>query len=513
MSTDSIWLPRATFDPPTTTSLPAQSDVVVLGAGIAGMAAATRLARVGLDVVVLDAATAASGTTGHSSAKVSLVHGLNAHRIAARDGLETAVDYLTANRLGLDWIAEQVDSLSIDCGWQRRPGITYVTDPRNDAAVGREIDVMTSAGIAASRVELELPYPTSAAVSVADQAQFDPVRFVRGLVSDFEANGGSLIEGCRATRVDQRSSGAVVRTSMGDVHADWVVVATGLPFLDRGAMFARAEPKSSYVIACDVDRLPADGMYLSADGPTRSLRTAPIGDRTVLLVGGEGHKTGQGGDTRLRYDTLTEWADAHFGVVEVLHRFSAHDYTTADLRPFVGPLVPGRRRVLVATGFNKWGFTNAAAGAAVLEATITGAPMPDWAHVFSTARIPVSGFATLVSANLDVGAHMIGGWVDGLRSHRRPMAGEGRVTRRGARPVAVSVEDDNTVCSVSGYCTHLGGIVAWNPADRTWDCPLHGSRFGRDGTMHHGPAVADLAPSDPPVGPCSTGPRDVTSPE
>jgi glycine/D-amino acid oxidase-like deaminating enzyme/nitrite reductase/ring-hydroxylating ferredoxin subunit len=498
MSTDSIWLQRATSERPTASdSLPAQTDVVVVGAGIAGMAAATRLARAGLDVVVLDAATTASGTTGHSSAKVSFVHGLNAHRIAARDGLQTAADYLAANRSGLDWIAEQVDTLSIECAWQRRPGITYVTDPRNDAAVGREIEVMTSAGIAARRVDLELPYPTSAAVSVADQAQFDPVSFVRGLATDFEANGGILLEGCRATGVDRRSSGAIVRTSMGDVRADWVVVATGLPFLDRGALFARTEPKSSYVIACDVDRLPADGMYLSADGPTRSLRTARIGDDTVLLVGGQGHKTGQGGDTRLHYDTLTEWAHAHFGVKEVLHRFSAHDYTTPDLRPFVGPVVPGQRSVLAATGFNKWGFTNAAAGAEILEATITGATMPDWAHVYSTARLPVSGLATLVSANLDVGAHLVGGWVDGLRSHRRPTAGEGRVTRRGGRPIAVSTDDADTVCAVSGHCTHLGGIVAWNPADRTWDCPLHGSRFERDGTMRHGPAVSDLAAGDP----------------
>ena len=495
----SVWASTAQGPPSASAAqgaLPQRADVVVVGAGIAGMACATELLRAGLDVVVLDAAEAASGTTGRSSAKVSIVHGLHAHRIAARDGFAVASEYVLANRHGLDWIAGKVEHSAIDCGWQRRPGITYVTDQRNDTRVAAEIDIMTSAGIEARRVELDLPFPTSAAIMVADQAQFDPVRFVRGLVSEFESGGGTLLEGCRVTGVAERTSGVTVATSNGKVDAGWVVIATGLPFLDRSGLFARTEAKSSYVIACDVEQLPADGMYLSADGPTRSLRTADIDDRTLLLVGGEGHRTGQGGDTRRNYARLAAWADANFGVNEVVSRFCAQDYVTPDLRAFVGPVLPGRHRVLVATGFNKWGFTNAAAGAEVVRTTITGEPPPAWAEVFSTSRLPVSGIGKLISAGFDVGTHFVGGWVDGLRAHDRPGPGEGRVSRRGGRPIAVSVDDASRSCAVSGWCTHLGGIVAWNPAERTWDCPLHGSRFDRDGTMRHGPGVTDLAPCE-----------------
>ena len=495
--TSSIWQRSVTAPSASTTnSLPERADVVVVGAGIAGAATAIELLGAGLDVVLLDAATPASGTTGHSSAKVSLVHELHAHRIARRDGAHVATDYVRANRFGLDWIAAQLDDEPNECGWERRAGITYVTDPDNDGKVDAEVAAMRDAGEDARRVHLDLPYPTSSAISVADQAQFDPVRFVDGLSARFERDGGTMVRDCRATGVTAGAKEVTVHTTLGDVACGWVVVATGLPFVDRGVLFARTKPKSSYVIACDVGRLPPEGMYLSADGPTRSLRTATVDGRTLLLVGGEGHSTGQGGDTRRHYEQLSAWTNQHFEVSDVVARFSAHDYTTPDLRPFVGPILPGHGRVLVATGFNKWGFTNAAAGAEVIKTTITGDPALSWSGVFSTSRLPVSGVTTLLSAGVDVAAHMIGGWADGLRSHDRPAPNEGRVTRRRGRPVAVSTDASEASCAVSGVCTHLGGIVAWNPAEQTWDCPLHGSRFERDGTMRHGPAAGDLGRID-----------------
>ncbi len=262
--------------------LPEVADVVIAGAGIAGMSVAVRLAQAGLDVVVLDAISPAAGTTGHSSAKISILHGLNAHRIADSNGIEMAAHYLKANQSGLSWIEEQIRANGIECGWERQPGVSYVTQTENASLVDAEVATFISAGITAHRVQADLPYETAAAIKVDDQGQLDPVRFIDALVEQLISAGGRLVTGIRATGVDDSASGATVRTTGGDIACGWFVVATGLPFLDRGLFFARTEPQSSYVIACDVRNLPPTGMYLSGDGPTRSLRTASVRQAATL---------------------------------------------------------------------------------------------------------------------------------------------------------------------------------------------------------------------------------------
>lgn len=490
----SIWRPAAHHDP---LPLPDRVDVVVIGGGIAGMCAATQLALSGRDVALLDARNLGAGTTGSSSAKVSVLHELHAHEIAERDGLSMATNYVQANAFGLDWIRSQVEDANIDCDWAQRTAYTYVTDPANIGRIGDEVRTLCAAGIDARRADLDTSFAAAAAVAVDGQAQFDPVRFLVGLRRQFEADCGHIYTGVQATGVDDSRRGATVHTNRGSIECRWVVMATGLPFLDRALFFARTEPKTSYTIAVDVESAPANGMYLSADGPTRSLRTATTGDgRTVLLVGGEGHKTGQGGDTMRSYRRLVRWANEKFGVKEVTHRFSTHDYTTPDRRPYVGPMHSGSTSVLVMTGFNKWGFTNAAAGAHIVSAHVGRTSQPEWAHAMSTDRLGLSNARELVAANANVASHMVGGWFAAAVPRPAPRPGHGRVTRRGLKVVASSADDDGVLCSVSGFCTHLGGAVAWNPAEKSWDCPLHGSRFQRTGEVLCGPAIDDLERQD-----------------
>ncbi len=471
---------------------PAKADVVVIGAGIVGAAHAARLAERGVDVALVDMADVGAGATGHSSAKVSVLHDCATAAIADLRGTDVAATYVDANRFGFDWIADRVAQRSIDCDWEVRPAISYTVGNDVDD-VGREAELLSSFGLPAEMVDPGLPFTTTAAVRVESQAQFDPVPFVHDLADDVQDRGGKVSRSVRAFGIEDSGDGVVVHTSAGDISARWLVAATGLPFLDRGLFFARCPPESSYVVACAVESPPPPGMYLSHDGPKRSMRTAhgPDGEE-VLLVGGEPHTTGRGGDTVARYRALVEWADTHFGVREVTHRFMTEDFKTPDQVPYVGPLHPGPTSVLVATGMNKWGFTNAVAAAETNVATITGDDAPVWAEHWTSNRVPREGLKTLASANAEVAAHLVGGWVGAAAQRPRPGRGEGRVRRRGLQPVAVSVDDSGVECSVSGVCPHLGAILTWNPAERTWDCPLHGSRFAADGTLVHGPAVEDL---------------------
>ena len=473
--------------------LPERAEVVVVGAGIAGLTTAALLVHAGIDVAVIDLRGVGRGATGHSTAKVSIVHETAYSQIEQTAGPDAARDYATANQHGLEWIRRRVQDREVACDWADQPGVTFVTEARNRSQIDKESAALTAAGVPNTRFVPDWPFPAAAAVQVDGQGQFDPVPFVLDLADEVVERDGTVSTGVRALGVRDGSGGATVVTDAGEIEARWVLAATGLPFVDRGAFFARAEPKSSYLIACRTETELPDGTYLAADSSVPSLRTAhgPDGE-PVVLVGGESHKTGQGSPTIEHYEALERWTAEHLGVREVTHRFMTEDFMTPDHIPFAGPVRPGRSSVLVATGFCKWGFTNSVAAAEVNVARITGENPPTWADSFSSARLPTSGGKELVKANANVGAHLAGGWLGAMLRQSTPGRGQGTVVRRGVTPVAVSTGEDGSTCAVSGVCPHLGGILTWNDAEQTWDCPLHGSRFGREGALLHGPATKDL---------------------
>jgi Rieske Fe-S protein len=236
-------------------------------------------------------------------------------------------------------------------------------------------------------------------------------------------------------------------------------------------------------------------MYLSVDTPSRSVRSARMGGEEVVILGGEGHKVGQDADTRERYAALESWARANFAVRSVDYRWSAQDYVPADHVPFVGPVAPGSERVLVATGFKKWGMSNGSAAGAMLADRIAGRDNP-FAPFFDSTRLnPRQSVKELVKENADVVKRFVG---DRLRTETRSVAdlgpGQAAVVVEGAERVAAYRDEDGTLHAVSPVCTHMGCTVTWNTAETTWDCPCHGSRFSCDGAVVQGPAVTDLEP-------------------
>lgn len=456
----------------------AEADVVVVGAGLTGLATAVEAASAGLDVVVLEDRQVDAGVTCLSTAKVTVLHGLRYSSLASRHSAEVARRYAEAQQAGLAWWRVHAGDVL-----EPATAATYATDEQTRTDVQDEVAAATAAGIDARFAELDLPFPTTGAVVVDDQAQVEPVALQARLAAELERLGGRIHEGTRALGIHEHGDTATVRTGAGEVRGSWVVVATGLPVVDRSLLFARTEPKASYCIALrTADPLPAE-MLLSAGEPTRSLRTAADPERPgqrVLVVGGAGHKTGSLASTVGRYDELLGWASEHFTVDEVPWRWSAEDYQPDDGLPFVGSS-PFSPRVLVATGYAKWGFTNGAAAALALVAHIRGQAAPAWAADWNPRRVELrAGGRELVKANADVAAKLLSGWV-------------GQAARGKLLHPTTSAEVDGERFEVSAVCTHLGGIVRWNDADRCWDCPLHGSRFDPDGTLLHGPAVKDLA--------------------
>jgi glycine/D-amino acid oxidase-like deaminating enzyme len=423
-------------------------DVAVLGAGIVGLTTALLLEREGLKVAVIEMRHVGAGASGYNTAKLSSLHGLTYRQLAESLGRDKARAYGEANEAGITRVFELADELGIDCDLRRKPNYTYAEDAADLDEVREEAEVAAGLGLPASYVEeLDLPYAVAGAVRFDEQAEFHPVKYLDGIAGALE---GRVYERTTATGV---GSGRVNTARGPRVAAEHVVVATHLSFLDRGLYFARCHPERSYVVAGRTERPPA-GMYLSTESPAHSIRAH--GD--WLLVGGESHKTGQA-DAAERYARLDAWARERFGLEPEL-RWATQDQMPVDGVPYVGRHDPVSSNLWVATGFKKWGLAMGTAAAELLAAQIAGREHR-WTELFDPNRVRArAGAATFVKENANVAYHFA---ADRVRKHGAPR------------------------------CTHLGCLLDWNDAERTWDCPCHGSRFAESGEVIEGPAVRPLS--------------------
>lgn len=467
-------------------------DVAVIGGGVVGLTTALLLARAGRSVAVIEALRIGRQVTGGSTAKVTTQHGLIYAQLARDFGEDGARVYAQANQAGFDWIAERAPAL--DCDFRRLPAYVWTEDAARLQALREEAQVARRLGLPAAFDDAApLPFAVAGAVRFDDQAEFHPVKYCLGLAREIGALGGQIFEHTRVRDVAETSP-CRIDTERGAVTATDVVLATNLPILDRGGFFAKALPKRHLAVAAPVER-PLDGMFISADSPSRSLRTAPADGGWLLVAVGEAFKTGHA-DTVARFAELEDWLRRRFAIGPVRFRWGNQDHYAVDRVPYVGALHPLTRRLWVATGFSAWGFTNGTAAAMMLADAILGRPSP-WATLFHAQRIKprVSG-PELLREN----AHVAAKWVkDRLSGAERPpldrlAPGEGAIVRLGGEDVAAFRDESGVVHALSPVCTHMGCLVTWNAGERSWDCPCHGSRFAIDGTVLDGPAVRGLAP-------------------
>ncbi|MFE5720515.1 FAD-dependent oxidoreductase [Streptomyces erythrochromogenes] len=483
-----------------------EADVAVIGSGIVGLSTAWELARAGLTVLVLEAGRLASGVTGHTTGKLTVLHTAVYDTLRSKHGDDTARQYAASQSAALRHVLETAEELSIDCELERRPAFTYCERPEGVDALRAEVEAARSAGLDASFVtSTGLPFPIAGAVRVEDQAQFHVLKYLKGLAEDIVALGGRLHEDTRVTQLEAGDPCRLTTDSGTTVSAGHVVVATHHPVFDNALLATRLTQHRDLVIAGPVAaRHDPGGMYICEEGGKRSVRTAPLADGgRLLIVTGEAFTPGSGEDTEAGYARLQAWAEQHFPGFSVAFRWAAQDNSSTDTLPLIGHLPSGGENVYVATGFAGWGMTGGVLAGTVIASLVRGEEEP-WGGLYDPGRAgsPLRSAPTYLKAQWEAGKHFVkdrldtlGDGTNGPVESLRP--GDGTVVRAGGKPCAVHRDDQGELHAVSAVCTHLGCLVAFNNAERTWECPCHGSRFGIDGEILQGPALSPLERKDP----------------
>lgn len=466
-----------------TTQLPAfpqlqedlQTDIAVIGGGMAGILIANDLAQKGREVVVLEAASIASGQTKNTTAKITVSHNLIYDKLITSWGIEKARQYAHANQEAMYRYENLILKNEIDCHYKKLASYLYSVKEKD--ALEKEVDAARRLGLdAVFTDETMLPFEIMGAIKYQQQAQFHPLEFIKGLISSL-----TIYEHTKVIKVE----GQTIKTERAKVEARHIVFATHFPFINfPGYYFMRMHQSRSYVLALK-HAVQLDGMYLGID-EENSLSLRNYED--YLLFGGEGHRTGEntvGG----KYEELKKTALSFWQGCSLETAWSAQDCMTADGVPYIGRYSSSRPNWYVTTGFGKWGMTLSMVSSMIISDMICGIENP-YQEVFSPQRFPeweamknmaMEGMAStkgLVKENFTIPAEKL---------EELPKEHGGLVEYDGKK-AGVYKDAEGEVFVVSTRCPHLGCQLEWNPDEKSWDCPCHGSRFDYKGNLIDNPA-------------------------
>lgn len=452
-------------------------DAAVIGGGLAGILTAYYLKEAGLRVCVLEAECVGSGQTKNTTAKITSQHGLIYGRLIKQFGEERAREYAQANQEAIGKYRQLVEKHRMDCEWEEKDAYLYsVLDAE---PLRQEADAAKRLGIDAEfTTACGLPFAVKGAVRFRNQAQFHPLKFLYALAD--------MVPIYEKTKVQKMEKNCAI-TSQGTVTAKHFVIATHYPFVNvPGFYFARMHQERSYVVALENATDP-DGMYIGTDAGGYSFRSSG----GYLLLGGGKHRTGENSEGG-KYDGLREKAAQWYPGSRIAAQWSAQDCITLDAVPYIGRFSEAAPDWYVATGFGKWGMTTSMAAAGIITEMITGSEHPY--PVFSPQRFALSAAAKTALTDSAQAVKGIAREVFGLpRGAVEALpAGHGGIVDVDGEKAGVYKDENGKIFAVHTRCPHLGCQLEWNPDERSWDCPCHGSRFDFRGELLDNPAERNL---------------------
>lgn len=477
-----------------------KADVVIVGAGLTGITTAYLLAKEGKHVVLIEADDVLNGTTGHTTAKITAQHGVIYDELIKNAGKNTARLYYEANKEALEFMTNTISTLEIDCDYQKQDAYVYATTALAEDKILKEAHAYQKLGIPGTTVdELPIPVTIKKGLMIPEQAQFHPLKYAKALIKEMKRLGVQIYEHTAAVNIEKGDQPSVLTRNNCQIEADYVLQCTHFPFYEGFGLYStRIYAERSYVVAAKTKQPFPGGMYLSADNDTRSLRPVQINGEDMVLIVGAGHKTGQGKkNTMAYYETLEAFGEQTFGIESIPYRWSAQDLTSLDKIPYVGPLTDENPNILIATGYRKWGMTNSTA-AALLMCDIVFKRKNNYKQVYTPSRFHANpSIKTFLKENTNVAAQLIKGKLEtGYVDADDLKPNEGAITIIKGQRKGLYKDAHGEVFMVDTTCTHVGCEVNWNQAEKTWDCPCHGSRFSYTGEVIEGPAEKPLKQYD-----------------
>jgi glycine/D-amino acid oxidase-like deaminating enzyme/nitrite reductase/ring-hydroxylating ferredoxin subunit len=502
--TKSLWMTTAQAPALKPLSADTQADVCIVGAGIAGLTTAYLLAREGKSVAVLDSGLLGGGmtqrTTAHLSnaiddryVEIERMHGELGARIAAR-----------SHSAAIDRIEAIIAAEEIDCDFERLDGYLFNAPDKPEALLENELKAALRAGVTDVVQVARAPiasYDTGMSLRFPQQAQFHPLKYLIALGRALEGAGGRIFTG---THVVEMRGGGDARVETRDGHrvsAEAIVIATNSPINNLVAMHTKQAPYITYVIGA---RIPSGSvtkaLYWDTADPYHYVRIHSVpskqgGPYDVLIVGGEDHKTGQAHDGDQRYLSLEKWARERFPMIEGIEwRWSGQVLEPVDGLAFIGRNPGISQNVFIATGDSGMGMTHGTI-AGILITDLIMERESSWEPLYAPSRKTLRAMGEYAAENINVAAQYASGYLSGgdVGSSDAIAPNEGAVIRSGISKRAAYRDEQGVLHERSALCSHLGCFVTWNNAEKTWDCPCHGSRYDRYGRVIEGPAKNDLA--------------------
>ena len=503
-STTSVWM--TTSDAPELPRLEQdiRTSVCIIGAGIAGMTSAYLLARAGRAVVVIDDGPIGGGETGRTTAHLSNAlddRYYEIEKLHGPYGAQVAAESHTAAISRIESIASQED---IDCDFQRLDGYLFLGGDSDRSELERELDAAHRAGLHDVELVDRAPpdfWNSGPALRFPRQAQFHPLKYLNGLARAILRDGGHIYTHAHAEKIEDGEPCRVTTSSGNVITADSVVVATNTPVNDWVILHTKQAAYRTYVIGARVPRgsVPR-ALYWDTSDPYHYIRLQEVDSRLdsaqledILIVGGEDHKTGQEDDAEVRFKCLEDWTRERFPMVKSIDfRWSGQVMEPVDYMGFIGKNPGTDEHIYIATGDSGNGMTHGTI-AGILLTDLIQRRKNSWTELYDPARKKIRATPQFVRQNLNVAVQYrdwaTGGEVDSLDQIE---PGTGAIMRRGARKIAAYRDAQGNVHLHSAVCTHLYCIVDWNSAEKTWDCPCHGSRFDPYGKVVNGPAITPL---------------------
>ena len=494
-SPQSYWMASTTQTEYPTLNEDIKVDIAIIGGGITGISCAYMLNKEGVKTAVIEADHILQGTTGYTTAKITSQHGLIYSKIRKQMSEEFAQQYANANESAIRMIEKIAHDHQIKCDHSPQASYIYTLQSEYIDKISDEAKVASSLGIKATFMEeIPLPFPIKAAVRFDNQAQFHPRKFLLALAENYINSGGNIFEHSRAVNIEENEGGYVIITNQGKkVTAKKLIIASHYPCLNKaGLYFTRIYEERSYVVAIKARENYPGGMYIAAEESGHSFRNQMSKNGELILVGGEKHKTGQVKDTSKNYEALIDFSNENFTVEDIPYRWSTQDCMTLDGLPFVGHFTSKTPNMYIATGYGKWGMTNSIASSMILRDLIVRGKSP-WQDVYNPSRQTIAASAkNFVVQSINVAENLIGGKIAALPEKVEIKPDKGEIIEENGERAGAYRDEQGTLHVVDTTCTHLGCEVNWNSAEKSWDCPCHGSRFSYEGDIIEGPAVKPL---------------------